>query len=58
MPVIRRRLAAVRRLPARNTFGSLRVTIQTNAWGIDHHGDGDASSVMTQSRVTGQPDPN
>src|SRR5712691_9399349 len=52
IPVIRKRLAAVRRLPACNTFDSLRVTIQTNAWGIDHQGDGETSSVMAQYRTT------
>src|SRR6266478_6090211 len=51
IPVIRRRLAAVRRRPARNTFDSLRVTIQTNTWGIDHHGDGKTSSIMAQYRA-------
>ena len=35
-----------RRLPARNTFDSLRVTIQANTWGIDPHGDG----ALEQSR--------
>src|SRR5258708_4273408 len=52
IPVIRRTLAAVRRRPARNTFDSLRVTIQTNTCGIDHHGDGETSSVMAQYRTT------
>jgi hypothetical protein len=58
MPVIRRRLAAVWRLPARNTFDSLRVTIQVNTWGIDHHGDGETSSVMDRRRVADQLDRN
>jgi hypothetical protein len=48
----------VRRLPARNAFDSLRVTIQANTWGIDHHGDGETSSVMDQRRVAGQLDRN
>jgi hypothetical protein len=57
IPVIRRRLAAVRRLPARNTFDSLRVTIQTTTWGIDHRSDDETSSVMDQRRIAGQPNP-
>jgi hypothetical protein len=51
MPVNRRRLAVVRRLAARNTCDSLRVTIQTSACGTDHHGDGDPFSIMANYRA-------
>src|SRR5262245_32829278 len=51
MPVIRPRPATIRMPSARNTCDSLRVTIQTIAWGIDHHDDNDASFVIAQYRA-------
>lgn len=46
IPVIRPSPATVRTTSARNTWVSLRVTIQTIAWGIDYHGDDKVSSDL------------